>query len=182
MTNIHRRDAAQDAGAGRRRRGAGSPASPGPAFAQSGGKVVVGTWGGDYARLLTKNIEEPILKPKGIEVVQDQAGDAPRRAKMVAERRLPRGTVDIQGLSAANMFEMNEAGVVEQIDYSKLPNAKNLHPVDEVSLWHRPHLFRQRGDLQSQDHHARPRRASRTGSTPSRATRSASSTSSTSRS
>ncbi len=99
-----------------------------PAFAQSGGRVVVGTWGGDYARLLTKNIEDPILKPKGLEVVQDQAGDAPRRAKMVAERRLPRGTVDIQGLSAANMYEMNEAGVLEQIDYSKLPNAKNLLP------------------------------------------------------
>ena len=48
-------------------------------FAQQA-KVVVGTWGGDYARLLTKNIEDPILKPKGIESVQDQASDAPRRA------------------------------------------------------------------------------------------------------
>src|SRR6478752_2216580 len=99
-----------------------------PARAQSGGRVVVGTWGGDYARLLTKNIEDPLLKPKGVEVVQDQASDAPRRAKMIAERRLPRGTVDIHGLSAANMFEVNEAGVVEQIDYSKLPNAKSLLP------------------------------------------------------
>ncbi len=50
------------------------------------------TWGGDYARLLTKNVEEPFLKSKGFEVVQDQASDAPRRAKMVAEKRLPRGT------------------------------------------------------------------------------------------
>lgn len=104
------------------------PALGGAAQAQSGGRVVVGTWGGDYARLLTKNIEDPLLKPKGLEVVQDQAGDAPRRAKMVAERRLPRGTVDIQGFSAANMFEMNEAGVTEPLDYSKIPNAKNLLP------------------------------------------------------
>jgi putative spermidine/putrescine transport system substrate-binding protein len=89
-------------------------------------RVVVGTWGGDYARLLTKNIEDPILKPKGFEVAQDQAADGPRRAKMVAEKRLPRGTVDIQGLSAANMYEMQEAGVLEQLDYAKLPNAKNL--------------------------------------------------------
>jgi putative spermidine/putrescine transport system ATP-binding protein len=46
---------------------------------------------------------EPILiKPKGWEVVQDQASDDPqRRSKMLAERRLPRGTTDIQGLSAA---------------------------------------------------------------------------------
>src|ERR1043165_2179818 len=69
-----------------------------------GGRVVIGTWGGDYARLLAKNIEDPILKPKGYEVAQDQANDGPRRSKMVAEKRLPRGTTDIQGLSAANMF------------------------------------------------------------------------------
>jgi len=93
-----------------------------------GGRVVVGTWGGDYARLLTKNIEDPILKPLGYEVAQDQAGDAPRRSKIVAEKRLPRGSTDIQGLSASNMYEMNEVGVVETIDYSKLANAKNIIP------------------------------------------------------
>ena len=123
MTAFDRRELLKGAGAA-----ALATATGTSAFAQSAGRVVVGTWGGDYARLLTKNIEDPILKPKGLEVVQDQAGDAPRRAKMVAEKRLPRGTVDIQGLSAANMFEMNEAGVLEQIDYSKLPNAKNLLP------------------------------------------------------
>ena len=100
----------------------------GPVAAQQGGKIVVGTWGGDYARLLTKNIEEPILKPKGFEIAQDQASDAPRRAKMVAEKRLPRGSSDIQGLSSANMFEMNEAETIEKLDYSKIPNAKNLIP------------------------------------------------------
>jgi putative spermidine/putrescine transport system substrate-binding protein len=47
---------------------------------------------------------------------------------MVAEKRLPRGTVDVEGLSAANMYEMNEAGVLEQIDYSKLSNAKYILP------------------------------------------------------
>jgi putative spermidine/putrescine transport system substrate-binding protein len=93
-----------------------------------GGRVVIGTWGGDYAKLLAKNIEDPILKPKGFDVAQDQANDGPRRSKLVAEKRLPRGTTDIQGLSASNMYEMNEAGVCEQIDYSKLKNAKNLIP------------------------------------------------------
>ncbi|QCK84540.1 extracellular solute-binding protein [Phreatobacter aquaticus] len=99
------------------------------ADAQAAGRVVVGTWGGDYGRLLAKNVEEPFLKPKGFEVIQDQASDAPRRAKMVAERRLPRGTTDIQGLSAAQMFEMNEAGLAEPIDYSKLKNAANILPI-----------------------------------------------------
>lgn len=95
------------------------------AFAQQS-KVIVGTWGGDYGKLLTKNVETPFLTPKGIESVQDQASDAPRRAKMVAEKRLPRGTTDIQALSSANMFEMQDAGVLEQLDYSKIPNAQNL--------------------------------------------------------
>jgi len=99
---------------------------PKPTQAQSKGKIVVGTWGGDYARLLNKNIEVPILIPDGWEVVQDQAGDPQRRSKLLAERRLPRGTTDIQGLSAVNMYQMHDAGVVEEIDYSKIPNAKNL--------------------------------------------------------
>lgn len=94
----------------------------------AGGRVVVGTWGGDYARLLTKNIEEPILKPQGFDVVQDQASNAPRQAKVLAERRLPRGGSDIQGFSASNMYELGEAGASEKIDYGKLKNADKIIP------------------------------------------------------
>jgi putative spermidine/putrescine transport system substrate-binding protein len=98
------------------------------ARAQGKGKVVVGTWGGDYARLLTKNVEQPFLVPQGFEVVQDQAGDPQRRSKMLAEQRLPRGTTDVQGLSALNMYQMHDAGVVAPLDYSRISNAKNLLP------------------------------------------------------
>ncbi|HEX2335284.1 MAG TPA: hypothetical protein VHI72_02300, partial [Hyphomicrobiaceae bacterium] len=96
--------------------------------AQAKGKIVIGTWGGDYARLLNKNIEQPILIKAGWEVIQDQAGDPERRSKMLAERRLPRGTTDLQGLSALNMFQMHDAGVIDAIDYAKLKNAGNLLP------------------------------------------------------
>jgi putative spermidine/putrescine transport system substrate-binding protein len=111
---------------------AGAVALPGTlattARAQSGGRVVVGTWGGDYAKLLNKNVDEPFLKPKGFEIVQDIGDDKVRRTKTTAEQRLPRGTADIQGFSAAQMFEMNEAGALLPIDYSKLPNAGNIIP------------------------------------------------------
>ena len=50
------------------------------ASAQAKGRIVVGTWGGDYARLLNKNIEAPLLIKDGWEVVQDQAGDPERRS------------------------------------------------------------------------------------------------------
>jgi putative spermidine/putrescine transport system substrate-binding protein len=107
---------------------AGAAALPRQATAQAKGRIVVGTWGGDYARLLNKNIEVPLLIKDGWDVVQDQAGDPERRSKMLAEARLPRGTSDVQGLSALNMAQMQDAGVVAQIDYSKLKNAGNLLP------------------------------------------------------
>jgi putative spermidine/putrescine transport system substrate-binding protein len=99
-----------------------------PARAQDNKRIVVGTWGGDYSRLLAKNIETPLLAPKGWDVIKDEANDAPRRAKVLAEKSLRRGTTDIQGVSAANMYEMNGQGTIEQLDYSKMPNAKNLIP------------------------------------------------------
>src|SRR6476659_10935257 len=105
---------------------AGAASLPRAASAQEKGRIVVGTWGGDYARLLNKNIEVPLLIKAGWEVVQDQAGDPERRSKMLAEKRLPRGTSDVQGLSALNMFQMHDAGVIDAIDYGKLKNAPNL--------------------------------------------------------
>lgn len=99
-----------------------------PAYAEDNKRIVVGTWGGDYSRLLAKNIETPLLAPKGWDVVKDEANDPPRRAKVLAEKSLRRGTSDIQGVSAANMYEMNEQGTVLQLDYSRIPNSKNLIP------------------------------------------------------
>ena len=99
-----------------------------PAAAQDNKKIIVGTWGGDYSRLLTKNIDTPLLVPKGWECVHAEENVDPRKAKMLAERSLRRGTSDVQGLSANDMYDMNEQGLVEQIDYSKMANAKNLIP------------------------------------------------------
>src|ERR1700738_1254617 len=99
-----------------------------PAHAQDNKRIVVGTWGGDYSRLLAKNIETPLLAPKGWDVVKDEANAPPRRAKMMAEEALQRRTPDIQGLSANDMYETNEQGLAEQLDYSKMPNAANLIP------------------------------------------------------
>jgi putative spermidine/putrescine transport system substrate-binding protein len=91
-------------------------------------RIVVGTWGGDYSRLLAKNIETPLLAPKGWDVIKAEENSPPRKAKMMAEKALRRGTSDVQGLSANDMYEVNQQGLVEQIDYAKMPNAKNLIP------------------------------------------------------
>lgn len=108
---------------------AGSAVLAAPSLVRAaGGTAVVGTWGGDYARLLNKNVEQPFLISQGWDVVQDQAGDPERRAKMAAERRLPRGSTDIQGLNGTNMYLVFQQGLAMEMDYSKLKNADHILP------------------------------------------------------
>lgn len=95
-----------------------------PAAAQDK-RVIIGTWGGDYSRLLTKNIDSLM---KGVECVHAEENADPRKAKMMAEKPLRRGTADVQGLSANEMYAVDQQGLVEHLDYSKMPNAKNLIP------------------------------------------------------
>ncbi|QIE26635.1 Bacterial extracellular solute-binding protein (plasmid) [Caballeronia sp. SBC1] len=101
---------------------------PGMAMAQSKGRIVVGTAGGDYEHMVTKYIDQAILIPAGWEVVHDVGDDLNRRNKMIAEARLPRGTSDVQGLSALAWYQMGKAGVLAPIDYSQLKNGKYLLP------------------------------------------------------
>lgn len=89
---------------------------------------VTGTWGGDYARLLRENIDDPILKPADVTVVQDVGDETPRYAKMVAQKALPHGTMDIACLGAVNGFRATEAGLVEPLDETKVPNLKHVLP------------------------------------------------------
>ena len=59
----------------------------------------------------TRTSRTPLLKPKGWEVVQDQAGDPERRSKMLAEKRAAaRHHATCRAFRPHNMFQMNEAG------------------------------------------------------------------------
>jgi len=87
---------------------------------------VVGTWGGDYARLLRENIDDPILKPRGIDVIQDVGDEIPRYTKLMAQHMLPHGTMDIACLGALNGYRATEAGLVEPLDSKKVPNLKHV--------------------------------------------------------
>src|SRR5436190_23352387 len=83
-----------------------------PAAAQDK-KVIIGTWGGDYSRLLTKNIDSLM---KGVECVHAEENAPPRKTKMLAEKALRRGTVDVNGFSSTDMYELSQQGVVETLD------------------------------------------------------------------
>jgi putative spermidine/putrescine transport system substrate-binding protein len=108
--------------------------------AHAGSPCVVGTWGGDYARLLRENIDDPILKPAGIDVVQDIGDESPRVAKLYAQRKLPRGSVDIACVGAVNGYRVNDAGLVENLDEKQVPNLK--HVVEELRMpGFVPHIY-----------------------------------------
>jgi putative spermidine/putrescine transport system substrate-binding protein len=105
-----------------------APAVIGSEVRAQASKVVVGTWGGDYARLLRENIDVPILQKQGIEVVQDVGDVAPRVAKVQAQRRLPRGSVDVVCLEAVNAYLLSAQGLLEPLDEKKVPNLAHLDP------------------------------------------------------
>ncbi len=108
--------------------------------AQAAESCVVGTWGGDYARLLRDNIDTPLLKPQGIDVVQDVADETARVAKLFASRRLPHGSVDVACVGSPEGFRCNEAGLVETLDVASVPNLKYLRP-DLKSATFVPHSY-----------------------------------------
>src|ERR1700739_824947 len=87
---------------------------------------VVGTWGGDYARLLRENIDDPILKPMGVNVVQDVADETPRYVKLQASSKLPRGQQDISCFGAVNGYRANAAGLVEDLTEKQVPNLRYI--------------------------------------------------------
>ncbi len=101
---------------------------------------VVGTWGGDYARLLRENIDDPILKPSDVAVIQDVGDETPRYAKMAAQKALLRGTVDIACLGAVNGYRAIDAGLIEPLDETKVPNLKHVLPYLRTSGFV-PHIY-----------------------------------------
>ncbi|HLR50420.1 MAG TPA: extracellular solute-binding protein [Candidatus Sphingobacterium stercoripullorum] len=95
-------------------------------FAQPRGELVVSNWGGDWNSNVMKALETPALEQNGITVRRDLASAPARKSKLLAERNLPRGTVDIAHLTDADAYELEMQGVLEEIDYDRIPNAKNL--------------------------------------------------------
>jgi putative spermidine/putrescine transport system substrate-binding protein len=105
---------------------AAAAATPFATRAKAAGQVVVATWGGDYAELLTANVEKPILEQAGIEVTQDLGTQDTRKTKLIAEKSSRRGSLDVVHLSDTDMYQMAQAGVFEDVDLGAVSNASNI--------------------------------------------------------
>ncbi|GGA94087.1 ABC transporter substrate-binding protein [Brucella endophytica] len=111
-----------------------------PAAARAAGRLVVGTWGGDYQNLQQINIADGALKQNGLQVIYDPANDTVRKAKLLAERRLPRGSMDIACLTRQGSYEMFAHGLVEALDEIKVPNLGKVLPFIRTE-YGIPHIY-----------------------------------------
>ena len=100
------------------------------AFAQTK-QIVVSNWGGDWNDRTVKFIEAPLLEQKGYRIVRDLNTAPQRRTKMVAEKNLPRGSLDVAHVSISDAVFVNNNGAVDLIDFKRIPNASDL--VKEVT-------------------------------------------------
>ncbi|MCF8209882.1 MAG: extracellular solute-binding protein [Rhodoferax sp.] len=101
-------------------------ASPLTSFGQTQGELVVSNWGGDWNSNVMKAMETPALENNGITVRRDLAAAPARKSKLLAERNLPRGSVDIAHFTDADAYELQAQGALQEIDYSKIPNAASM--------------------------------------------------------
>jgi len=101
---------------------------------------VVGTWGGDYQLLLDEHIGQPLLGPQGITMQWDIASTDPRKNKLLAERRLPTGTMDVACLGDTDMYDVSLSGAFEELDETKVPNLANTLPALRRP-YSAPHIF-----------------------------------------
>jgi putative spermidine/putrescine transport system substrate-binding protein len=91
-------------------------------------QVVVGTWGGDYGDLLREGVDSGIMKPMGIEVLQEISGPVPRRTKLLAERQSRRGSMDVACLADFDMFAATQQGALEEISEANVPRLARVQP------------------------------------------------------
>jgi putative spermidine/putrescine transport system substrate-binding protein len=93
--------------------------------AQSG-ELTVTNWGGDWNDRTMRIVEAPLVESRGIKIVRALNLEPERKSKLLAERNLPRGTIDIAHFSGADAFELNEQGIWETLELSKIPNYANV--------------------------------------------------------
>ncbi|HVA35981.1 MAG TPA: extracellular solute-binding protein [Candidatus Dormibacteraeota bacterium] len=102
-------------------------------------QVIVSTWGGDYERFLHEFVEAP-LRAKGIQVLPDIGQPPARMTKLLAEKSLKTGQMDVVHLSDTDMFQMRQDGVLARIDYAQVPRGKHIIKqfYDDYSI---PHIY-----------------------------------------
>lgn len=93
-----------------------------PRISRAAGAITVSNWGGDWNDRTVKFVEKPLLEDKGFTVVRDIGMETERKAKLIAEKRIRRSSIDIIHLNSSDAFEMRRQDAVASLDASKILN------------------------------------------------------------
>lgn len=94
----------------------------------SGDTVVVSNWGGDWNDRTVRFVEKPLLEDKGFNIVRDLATEPERKAKLISEKRIRRASADVIHVNSSDAFELNQQGVVAELDTARMPNYADTAP------------------------------------------------------
>ena len=98
------------------------------ARAAASGTLVVSNWGGDWNDRIVRLMERPLVESQGIRIVRDLGMEPERKAKLVAERQLRRGSIDIIHVNATDAYELVNQSVLDAFDAAKIPRLADVVP------------------------------------------------------
>ena len=98
--------------------------------AEAGKKLVVSTWGLNED-VLKETVFEPFAKEHGVEIVLDIGNNSERLTKI---KNNPNSQIDITYLAESFAEQGIEAGIFEELDYSKIPNAEKLNSKAQTTV------------------------------------------------
>lgn len=94
----------------------------------AGGTIAVSNWGGDWNDRTVRFVEAPLVEPQGYRILHELALEPERKVKLLAEKRLHHGTIDVIHLNDSDAYEMNRQGVLEPLDLARIPNDADVVP------------------------------------------------------
>lgn len=99
-----------------------------PGFAQANGRIVVSNWGGDWHDRTVRFVETPLLQSQGFTLVHDLGMEPERKAKLLAERRIRRSSVDVIHLNSSDAYEMRQHSAIVDLETDRIPNYADVVP------------------------------------------------------
>ena len=94
----------------------------------AGGTIVVSNWGGDWGERTKTFVEDPLVESQGYRIVRDQGMEPERKAKLLAERKMRRSSVDVIHINSSDAFELKQHDAIGDLDLARIPHYADVVP------------------------------------------------------
>ncbi len=95
--------------------------------------LVYSTYGGDYGQWVKEQFEDPFTAATGIKLIHDIGENPQRFAKLKTFHERPK--FQLIQLQDRYLFEATRDGLLEAIDYAKVPHAAPIPPIYRKETW-----------------------------------------------